>query len=428
MTKLLHKPLRAFTLYALIILVISIPVYVIVVDYIWTNELDEHNWLTLQHTKEQLSAREFSSDEIKIIDHIWGTLQPGVTVSRVTDNRALQDSIYEITRPNKYDPRDKEDRFRGLISFVEINGEPYQLSIETNVEESNETFWAIAILTSFFFLLLVVGFILLNRNIAKKAWSSFYQTLHSLRLFKLGRDNKLDLPDTDIKEFQELHHSLDQLVKNNVDTYHQQKSFTENASHELQTPLALLRSKLDLLLQEEHLSPEISEIVGGIEAPLSRMSRINKNLLLLAKVENNQYEEKEELDVKTYLESSIHLFEDYLNDKQLTLTTHISGPVIVTGNSFLLETLLHNFISNAIRHTTNEGQIDVKLVERQLSFSNSGNAPLNANQIFKRFSTAGQTRVSSGLGLAIIKEIADSYRWQLDYRFQDGSHTFTLTF
>lgn len=426
MTKLLHKPLRVFAIYALIVLLVSIPVYVLVIDFIWTTELDENNWLTLQHTREKLEARQFSEDEIEKINSIWGELQPGVSIAKTTKRNAPKDSIYDVIRANAYDYDDEVDRFRGLISYTEINGVPYLLTIETNLEESDETFMAIAVITLLFFVILILGFIILNRRIATKTWKPFYHTLRSLQSFELSKDQSLQLPETDIQEFNELNQSLEQLVQNNVATYNLQKSFTENASHELQTPIALLKSKLDLLLQEENVTPEISEILSAIEAPLARLSRINKNLLVLAKVENHQYNDRESLDVEEYTQSAHSLFEDYLTDKNLSFTLEVTEDLIVQANSFLLETLLHNLFSNAIRHTAAGGQINIKLENGKLLFSNTGIEALNTQHLFERFSMSTKNKISSGLGLSIIKEIAGKYNWTVEYAFENGFHTFSV--
>lgn len=428
MIRLLNRPLKVFTLYALITLLISIPVYVLVVDYIWTSELDENNWLTLQHTKQRLQSKQFTPAEIENINHIWGELQPGLSIVKAESNISFQDSVYEAIRPNEFDEDDGEDRFRGLKSLVQLNGEPYILTIETNVEESDETFAAVAVVTLIFFVVLILGFILLNRRIATKTWFPFYQTLNTLKSFELSRDRFVHLPESNIQEFQELNHSLHHLINNSVNTYQQQKSFTENASHELQTPIAALKSKLDLLIQQKNISPEITEILNSIEAPLSRLSRINKNLLVLAKVENHQYSDKEQIDITDYLESAVTLFEDYLDEKQLQLSNSVAQPIIVNANSFLIETLIHNLLSNAIRHTLKGGQITVSYQEETLQIINSGKESLDKSKLFERFSTTTKNKVSSGLGLAIIQEIANKYGWQVDYHFENRFHVFSVSF
>lgn len=428
MTKLLDRPLKVFAIYALIILVISIPVYAWVVDYIWVNELDENNWLTLQHTKEKLQNQHFESEELEIVNRLWGEVQPGITISPADKKQDFQDSIYQIIRPNIYDTDNGEDRFRGLKSYAEIDGQPYFITIETNVEESDETFMAITLVTAGFLIILVLGFMVLNRRISKSSWQPFYETLLQLRSFDLSRSKGLELEKSNILEFEELNESLQKLVERNLAVYQQQKAFTENASHELQTPIALLKSKLDLLLQEKEISPEISEIINGIEAPLSRLSRINKNLLLLAKVENQQFEELEEIDIKSAMTFCISLFEDYAENQQIRIHNDIREKHFVQANPFLLETLLNNLVSNAIRHNSEKGSLILKLSNGMLSIYNSGDSALQEDSLFKRFSTSTSNKISSGLGLAIVKEIARQYGWEVSYRFKNKLHVFTVTF
>ncbi|MCB0497539.1 MAG: HAMP domain-containing histidine kinase [Cyclobacteriaceae bacterium] len=428
MTRLLHKPLKAFALYALIILIISVPVYVLVIDYIWISELDENNLLTLQHTKQTLESKKFSQNDIEDVNHIWGELQPGFSIFKAKDKTYFRDSIYEIVRANNFDESDSENRFRGLKSKIELNGESYFITIETNVEESDETFFAIAIVTFVFFLLMIIGFILLNNRISSRTWKPFYQTLFALKSYELSKEHGINLPTSEIVEFQLMNESLEQMVNNNVDVYRQQKLFTENASHELQTPIALIKSKIDLLIQYKNIPPEMLDIVNSINAPLSRLSRINKNLLLLAKVENQQYSGHKENNLVPLIQSTLDLFEDYIIDKKLKVSNQVQGSINVTANPYLLETLIHNLLSNAIRHTSAEGKIIIKNEGKAIYFLNSGIDNLNRKNLFERFSATTKDKVSSGLGLAIVKEIANRYNWKVNYFFTDGFHSFSLVF
>jgi signal transduction histidine kinase len=428
MTKLLDRPLKAFAIYSLLILIISIPAYFFVVDFIWLEELDEQNWLTLEHTKRRLQNLQLKAEEIDKLDEIWGSLQPGASITPWDSTLARKDSIYEIMRPNEFDLENGMDRFRGLQSFVSINGHPYRITIETNVEEADETLFAIALVTFFFFILLLIGLIYLNKRIALSTWKPFKKILQTLQSFDLSRDEKIELPETNIYEFEELNHVLRTLVNKNISTYQQQKAFTENASHELQTPIALLKSRLDLLLQEKEVSPQISELLGGIEAPLSRLSRINKNLLLLAKVENHQYQSQERIDIKTSVENALSLFEDYFIDKRLSIKTSLDETKHINANAFLLETLIHNLLSNAVRHTPFGGNIIITVKDDNLLIANSGAEALNSQRLFKRFSTVTKERIGSGLGLAIVKEVTNKYGWCIVYRFQDDFHSFSVSF
>ena len=428
MKKLLDKPFKSFVLYALIILVLSIPVYVLVIDYIWVSELDEHNILTLQHTKQQFESKELTHEDIEKINQIWGVIQPGLSIIKSSISDIPKDLIYEVKRINQYDPDLDEDRFRGLKSFIKLNDDLYQINIETNVEELDETFFAISIITCFFFVLLIAGFIVLNRRIAEKSWNPFYQILSKLKSFDLTKDSIIELPTTDIEEFHELNQTIELLVNKNIQSYQLQKSFTENASHELQTPIALLKAKFDLLYQEKELTPAINEIIKSIEKPLSRLTRINKNLILLSRVENHPFENDGELDIKEFATSSLMLFEDYIKAKKLRITCIFDNSIIITTNSFLIETLLNNLLSNAINHTSYGGDVTIKILNKRLIYINSGNVQLNKSQLFQRFSTLATEKVSSGLGLAIIKEICNKYQWIIEYRFDKNNHVFTIDF
>ncbi len=381
MTKLLNKPLKAFAIYSLIVLLISIPVYFLVVDYIWLHELDEQNESVKERIDEKFQNNKIDEGELENTLSIWNSLQSGVKIEKINSPVEFPDKVYEITKINQYSDDDELERYRVLKSFIIINGKHYQITVETNIEDSDETFIAIAAVTGTFFIILLIGLILLNRRISKKSWQPFYKTLVSLKNFDLKKDKQLILEETRIEEFKELNSSLQKLVDENILAYKQQKSFIENASHELQTPIALLKSKLDLLLQEKSIHPELAKEINDIEIPLARLSRINKNMLLLAKVENQDFNE-EEIGLKQFLESSLHLFEDYFLTKNICLETNLIDDLKIKANKYLIETLINNLISNAIRHTNDNGKIIVELNKNYMSVLNNGLVPLEIRSTF----------------------------------------------
>lgn len=423
MSKLLNKPFRAFTVYALIILVCSIPVYYWAVDRIWLNELDEHNRIVKDEVGKRLDKAGINEKDLDAVLQLWSTLQPGTTLTPVPAGTG-EDSLYVIERKTG----DETDRFRGLSSYITVNGRPYRMVVETNVEEAHETIAVIALVTICFFILLVAGFIFLNKRIAKDIWKPFRNTLDRLKTFDLAKDKDLHFDKTDIGEFQELNDTLDKLIRKNVSVYTQQKAFIENASHELQTPLAVLRSKIDILLQNKDITTDQLQILDAIEIPLSRMSRINKNLLLLAKIENSQFAGTEPINFSEALEESLRLLVDYMQDKGLHFSTDISGPIFISCNGFLLETLINNLLTNAIRHTPAGGSVHIRLAGKTVSFSNSGPAMLDDRYLFERFAVSSGEATSSGLGLAIVKEICNRYGWRISYSFDNNFHSFDISF
>jgi signal transduction histidine kinase len=296
------------------------------------------------------------------------------------------------------------------------------------VEEAYETIFAIGLVTLFMYGLLVLGFIKLNKSLSKKIWKPFEDTLTKLKSFDLSKAQSIQFDHSDIEEFAELNQTISSLITQNISVYSQQKAFVTNASHELQTPIALLKSKLDLLFQQENLSREHSEMIQALQIPLARLTRVNKNLLLLAKIENSRFGDVEAVDFQGVLDRSIDLLQDYVEERHLDLKKEIRLYELVSCSRFLAETLVNNLLSNAIRHTQNGGEIAVSLSNNTLTFRNSGKAKLDESSLFKRFSISTTETTNSGLGLAIVKEICKQNDWTIRYDFADFTHIFSVQF
>lgn len=427
-SKLLNKPLKAFTLYALIILICSIPVYFFVVDFIWQKELDEHNNIVKERIVENFKLNKTSNEELSKTLALWNILQPGTKLIKAGNSNLKPDHIYTITKTGNFNNEDQKDRFRILETYLKINNNTYFMSIETNVEEADETLLAIAIVTFLFFSLLVAGFILLNKKIAKKIWLPFQNTLEKLKAFDLNTDKSIEFSKTDIEEFEQLNQELSKLILKNISIFDQQKVFLENASHELQTPLAVIKAKIDSLLQSKNLSSDQLHIINQINVPLARASRINKNLLLLSKIENHQYEDKEDINFETILTESLTLLEDYIIDKELSVTRSFENQSQLFSNKVLVEVLVNNLLINAIKHTQSRGKIIIELKNGVLTVKNSGKVPLNKDRMFSRFLINSKEPSNSGLGLAIVMEISNRYQWKVTYNFDLEMHLFSVAF
>lgn len=428
MTKLLNKPLKAFTIYALLTLSCSIPVYYWLVDYIWLNELDEHNQIMKERISRQLERSPMDAEKLDEVIRFWNTLQPGTKLIPTDVLPAGSDSTYTIRKRNEYDDEHELDRFRVLSAYIQSNGVIYHLTIETNVEEADETMLAISLITFLFFVLLVAGFIILNRRIAKKVWQPFSHTLEKLRSFDLSRGEFVKLEKSNVQEFDELNAVLQQLIDRNISAYNQQKKFLENASHELQTPLAVLTSKLDLLLQQKDLTREQTDILDAIQIPLSKVSRVNKNLLLLAQIDNNQFSDTEKIILSVAYTETVDFLHGYMEAKAIQYTEQIPPDFTISCNRFLLDSLLSNLLINAIRYTPEDGHIRVKLEGNRLIFQNSGIQPLDEKRMFQRFSGISSQTGGHGLGLAIVSEVCHRYHWKISYSFTNSMHCFSVTF
>jgi signal transduction histidine kinase len=287
---------------------------------------------------------------------------------------------------------------------------------------------AVTLLTVIFFALLLGGFILLNRRISGRLWQPFYKSLAKIKDFDLNQNSTIDFDKSDIAEFAELNESLHKLITGNMAAFNQQKEFADNASHELQTPLAIIQSKLELLLQSQSLTTEQYNIIEDALKALARASRIKKNLLLLTKIENSQFMEKESINISDLLTTMIPQLATISAGKQIELKTHLQPGIEIAGNPILVEILLNNLIINAIRHSAAGSVVSIDLSTNSLIISNPGMQALQSAQLFKRFATASSQQPGTGLGLALVKQICNRYNWNIRYAFTDKQHIFSLYF
>lgn len=406
-------------------MVISIPAYYLVVDAIWKHELDEHNDIVARKTASQINSLKLTEEKLIETIQLWNDVQPSTNIRKLEKNDNLKDSIFIVEKPHDFLHFEEIDRFRCLSKVIYLNQKPYRFNIETNIEETQETIFFISITTVFLFVLIVGGLLVLNRRLSKSVWKPFRETLDQLKTFSLNNQTKIEFSKTDVSEFDELNQSLTKLIEHNVSVYKTQKEFTENASHELQTPLAILKNKLDILLQNQDLTEKQYQIAEEMNRALSRSSRINKNLLLLAKIDNKQFD-SETFHLDEVLNQSFEILQEHFEQKNISVNTEIFDNVKVNGNIGLTEVLINNLIINAIRHTSINGSILIRLSQSEFEVSNSGTGKLNGDLLFKRFSRFSKDNNGSGLGLAIVQEICKSQNWTIDYRFENNNHIFSL--
>ncbi len=425
--KLLNKTLRPQLLFAFILFALSIPTYFLMVDWIWLKELDENNQLIAQRIENEFNKQKIGDEKLVEKIQFWNEIQ---SIGKIEPAFQLfvNDSVYTIRKPNLYSTKEEVNRFRCMVKNIKINNKEFTLTIESNVEESEETLSYISLVTFFLFLILLLGFWILNQRLSKEIWQPFFNSLEKLKNFDLTTRQSIYFDKTDTKEFEELNQTLQKLIEKNISVYTQQKEFIENASHELQTPLAVLKSKLNLLLQNKNLTNEQSEIINAIELTLSRVSRINKNLLLLAKIENEQFASTENIEISELIKETQELFSDYINDKRISVSCNLVENFRISINKTLFEIFVSNLLINAIIHNTINGTILINLNNKILTISNTGNSSLNPNKLFERFAVSSSQTTNSGLGLAIIKEICNRYQWQISYSFKNNLHSFSVEF
>ncbi|MGM9694983.1 MAG: sensor histidine kinase [Alloprevotella sp.] len=266
------------------------------------------------------------------------------------------------------------------------------------------------------------------RLLARRLWIPFDDTLRKTEQFNLVSGDLPKFMETDVKEFRRLNDSLSGIMKKHAEAFRMQKEFSENASHELQTPLAVMRGTLDLLLQENMTEGQM-RLVGELQRQTSRMEKLNRNLLLLAKIDSGQYDAAEDADVADVLSELDRFFRELQGRDVMRVEDRRDAPFrTVRANSVLLESMVKNLVINAVRHGAPEEKVRVVLENDRLSVSNAApdGKPLDKSTLFRRFS--GSKGDSHGLGLAIVRSICRFHGWTVDYDFLDGVHCFTVIF
>lgn len=319
-------------------------------------------------------------------------------------------------------------KFRRFVFFTEHRGVFYKFILEKQIEglrTMTRSLLALTLLTMIF----VIGLLLfINKLVLKRLWNPFYQTLATMRNFQLNKENNLVFPKTNIEEFEYMNNILKQTTQKAGRDYMALKEFTENASHELQTPLSIISSKLDILIQDEQISSRQHQTVASAYTALKRMSHLNQSLLLLAKIGNEQFSDLQHISLHEKVKEKAEQFQELWQEQQISVQQQVEEAYI-NINPDLCEILINNLFGNAINHNADSGGfIKIYLTQGYFSVSNSGqNFPLDQQKLFRRFYKSDKSAKSNGLGLSIIKHICDASNINIHYTFENNTHTFHLT-
>lgn len=324
-------------------------------------------------------------------------------------------------------PEQKKMHISRKLSFsLAANGQTWLVTISQPLEGTRHMTILIVEITVVTILLTLFFFILVNRRVLSKIWRPFYRSLELISSFKVDGGAEPVYPETNIEEFQLMNTHFKQAAENASKEYRNLREFTENASHELQTPLAIVRSNLDLLVQEG-MSERQSELMQGVYMAVRRMKRLQESLLLLTKIDNRQFTGVDDIRVDLAVSDKVHQLQELFHARSLHCKLELVEASI-PANRELLDILLNNLFSNAIRHNVSEGEIYARLEEHSLRVSNTGaTEALDGSRIFRRFYKRSNQSDNNGLGLSIIKQICDTTEMRVQYGFAEGWHSFTIS-
>jgi signal transduction histidine kinase len=312
----------------------------------------------------------------------------------------------------------------------QINGRSYIVTTFISAKEYRHLLIKAGISEAVIFILLLIAIIVINRSTSRSLWTPFYSTMTVIRGYDIRQNRPpLLISTTGTEEFDQLNRTLRDLIHNAAQAYRNQKQFTENASHELQTPLAIIRSKVELLAESPGLNEDNAQLLQEITEANERLSQMNKNLLLLTRIENGQFPEVTSLDLTQLVGRLAPFFAEYYENEVAATSTDIHSGVHITANSALIEILVNNLLRNAYIHNIPNGRVDIRLTNTQLLIENTG--PVihdDTERLFDRFRKGRVDNRTTGLGLALVRQIAQLYNYNVRYIYQDGRHQLSVTF
>ena len=418
--KLLYKTSKAYLLFSIVLLILSAPLFLYITQKLYIEETDEtlllHKNEFLKYSLPTLTIKEISN---------WNKYNRNIKIE--TFKNSFNDTLFYNSY---YDTLDAEtEPYRELNAPILVNGNQYTYVSRINLVETEDLMESIAALFFVLISLLLVGLFIITKRLSLNLWKPFYETLQQIEQFEIDKSIQPKLKETGIEEFNRLNKSIEKLIEKNTSIYRNQREFIENAAHELQTPLAIFQAKIDTLMQSADFTQEQYQSLNSLNEGVARLNRLNKNLLLLSKIENDSFREKQAFNLKETIEKQIDFFKEQAIAKNLTIEMELNGNITVNSNPVLAEILISNLFLNAIRHNVLDGKVLIVLSNDLLIFSNTGfPQTLVADKLFNRFSKSNPSEQGNGLGLAIIKKIADLNNWKITYSFSNNLHSFTLGF
>lgn len=329
-----------------------------------------------------------------------------------------------------YDPVEEENEyFREIVSVETIKNIPYRITLRQVILEPHDYFNAIGYALVVVLVLLLVGLLLINYFISRKTWRSFYHNLDILKKYSVEKNEKVELKKTKIREFKELNEVIESLTERVQSDYLAVKEFSEHASHEIQTPLAIIQVQLEELVQDKHLSEKNAGHLKTALSAVNRLAKLNQALLLITKIENRQFSEQQEISVAHCINQVLLQLDDFIKARGIKVEKIIQAELNIKAHPVLTELLFSNLIGNAVKHNLEGGLVSIEVTENKVSISNTAK-PLEvpAEKMFERFTKADPHSRSLGLGLSIVKKICLSYGWKISYLTNEHWHILTVKF
>lgn len=390
----------------------------------------------------RMQAHHMQEKQLLLKQHnVWNafTKKIGAAETNIVGEYLINEAVHIIDKKYLDEPRDttiyfetlkKAIPFEALTSQLQWNGKLYNVTTFVSSIEISHLIIKVFLIEAIILLLLLLAIIYLNRKSSRMLWQPFFSTLRKMEEYDITKDSTLDIPKkTGIAEFNHLNNELNKMIERVNSAYYNQKQFVENASHEIQTPLAIIRSKLELLINQPELTEKAASLLSDITDANDRLSQMNHTLLLLAKIENNQFPDVEEINISDRLQNIINNYRNHYDGNVPDIVQNVHSGKRVVANQSLIEILLSNLVKNAVEHNQSGGFIIITLTDAALFIKNTGAEPeTEPENLFERFRKGSHKNKTTGLGLAMVKQICLLYHYSINYSYQNGWHEVTVKF
>lgn len=401
----------------LFLLIAGVSLYFIVQKAVF-DELDEH----LRNHKDDLIQR-FEDQEITLntVGEIgslgtyeWIEIKPAGS-----DISPIEDSYSTITKSRFSE--ETQGRYRQLYTLISLDGQPYYLSIYEEITGWESIALSIlfgnVVLLGIWFGFLFIG----NEFIIQQILRPFFDTVSRLRTIRSENDFNTSFPEVSTEEFNKLNSALNDMLRQLESSFVKQKQFIQNASHELLTPLSIIRHKTDELLNNEKLDEETALEIHKIQQTTIRLKRLSNALLTISRVENKHYPIDGNIPVHEIIEQTLQELSFFCENKKIIIRKNYQSIPNIPGNAELFSSLIYNVLQNAVYHTPEGTLIELDAIQQDnvymhliIKDSGPGLTDEQTQHVFERFerSSPNDGTEHHGLGLAIVQSICILHGWQ----------------
>jgi len=414
--KLIDQTTRNYLYATLFVFGVGIFMYYFLVQKVLFDGIDE----ALHQEKIQLlNNLRYETDERNLVQ------TDRLTIVRLDGVNHHASDEYKTIEQMDHEDNEMQD-YRELHSISQHAGTYYEIKIQQSLSETETLLDSLLPIQIVFFLLVMSIILLISRYVSGRVWQPFYTLLEKIRNYDLNQNRYIDQNKSDIDEFNELGKSVERMTRKIYQDYIAQKEFNENTSHELQTPLAIIRNKLDLLIQSPELSEQDLGLIQDVYDAIHRLSHLNRGLLLLAKIDNRQFHEKSNVSLDQVIRKAVTAYREQIDMKNIKLILFVAEDIVIQAEPTLIETLVYNLLSNAVKYNLEGGQLKIEANGSELIISNTGTQDqISAEKLFKRFAGNGGES-STGLGLSIVKKICDLYGYSIEYKHDGFAHQISI--